>query len=116
MATRHQLTGEMSLVVQFRIGLSNDVLGFFNCRQIFNVIGDLVIGHFPIRCFDETILIGSCVQSQGVDQTNVRTFGRFDRADTTIVRWVYVAHFEASAFTRQTTRTQSRNTALVRNF
>src|SRR5690606_28327458 len=40
---------------------------------------------------------------------------RLDRAHATVVGRVHVAHLEASALTRQTTRTEGRNTTLVRD-
>ncbi len=51
-----------------------------------------------------------------VDQTDVRAFRRFDRADAAIVRQVNVADFEARAFARQTARPERRHAALVRHF
>ena len=47
--------------------------------------------------------------------TDVRAFRRLDRAKTSVVRVVHVAHLETGAVTRQTARTQGRETALVRD-
>src|SRR5690606_25089564 len=51
-----------------------------------------------------------------VGQTNLWTFRRVNRAHATVVGGVHVAHLKARTFTRQTTRAQSRNTTLVRDF
>ena len=48
------------------------------------------------------------------DQTNVWTFGSFNRADAAVVRGQYVSNFQAGTLTRQTTETQCRETTLVR--
>ena len=54
-------------------------------------------------------------QRQRRDQTDVRTFRRFNRADTAVVRRVNVADFESGALARQTARPKSRQTPLVRD-
>src|SRR5690606_18479496 len=51
-----------------------------------------------------------------VGQTNLWTFRRVNRAHATVVGGVHVAHLKARTFTRQTTRAQSRNATLVRDF
>ena len=48
------------------------------------------------------------------DQTNVGTFGSFDRTDAAVVRGEYVSNFQTGTLTRQTTETQCRETTLVR--
>jgi hypothetical protein len=55
------------------------------------------------------------VRRQRVDQTDVRAFRRFDRADTAVMRRVHVADFEARALARQTARAKRRETPLVRD-
>ena len=50
------------------------------------------------------------------DQSDVRTFRRFNRADASIVRRVNVANFESRAFARQPARPKGRQTPLVRDF
>ncbi len=69
--------------------------------------------HHAVRALEEAVLVGARIGSQGVDQTDVRTFRRFDRANTTVVRRVYVTHFKAGTLTGQTARAECRNTALV---
>ena len=110
---RHQLTGQHAVFVQSRIGLGNNVLAFFDGRQVIDVHRDLAIGHATVRGFNEAVLVQTGVQSQRVDQTNVRTFGRFNGAHTTVVGHVHVTHFKAGTLTRQTARAKCRHAALV---
>ena len=48
------------------------------------------------------------------DETDVRTFRRFDRTNAAVVRRMNVAHFEAGAIAAQTARPEGGETALVR--
>ncbi len=84
------------------------------------------IGRLPASLFNRAILhhaIGRDQKSVVVDvridrqrrnQTDVRAFRRFDRADTAIVADVHVAHLEAGPLAIQTAGTQRGQTSLVR--
>src|SRR5690606_6199138 len=98
------------------VSLSDDIVTFFNRRQVDDFVADLAIDNLAIRRLQEAILVESSVQRHGVDQTNVRTFRRFDGADAAVVRRVYVSHLKASALARQAARAQGRYTTLVRDF
>src|SRR4029077_8854063 len=50
------------------------------------------------------------------DETDVRTFWRFNRADAAVVSRVNVAYFESGGFARQTTGPKSREAPLVSDF
>ena len=71
------------------------------------------LGHGSVRRLDEAVLVDASVGRQRGDEADVRTFRRLDRADTTVVRGVNVAHLEARALAGQATRTESRQAALV---
>ena len=97
--------------------LRNVILHFIIRRQVDDIIGDpVILIHFAVRSLNESVFVDPCIGRQVVDQTDVRTFRRFDRADSSIVRGVYVTHFEACAFSGQAARTQRGNTALVGKF
>ena len=110
-----QLIDQLAVLVQAGIGLGDDVLALFDGRQVVDVHRHLAVGNPAVRRFKKAVLVQLSEQGQRVDQTDVRTFRRFDRADTAIVGGVHVAHLEARTFTRQTTRAQSRDPALVRD-
>ena len=69
-----------------------------------------------VGAFDEAVLVDAGKGRQRVDQTDVRTFRRLDRADTAIMGRMHVAHFEAGALAGQTARPKGRQTALVGDF
>ena len=89
------------------------MISFFDGGQEHDLVSDQSVFHHTVRALEETVLVSARVGRQGVDQTNVRTFRCFDRANATVVRRVYVTNFKASTFTGQTARAQCGNTALV---
>ena len=113
---RHQIAGQPAVLVQRRIGLGDDVLAFFDGRQVVDVHRHLAVDHAAVRRFDETVFVQAGIQGQRVDQADVRTFRRFNRADATVMGHVHVTHFKAGTLARQTTRAKGRNTALVGDF
>ena len=66
--------------------------------------------------FDEAVVIDARKAAQRADQSDVRTFRRFNRADAAVVRRVHVADFESGAFARQTAGPEGRKAPLVRDF
>ena len=69
-----------------------------------------------VRRLDEAVLVHAGERGERRDEADVRTFRRLDRADTTVVRGVHVAHLEAGALTSETTRPERRQATLVRHF
>ena len=111
----NQIFYEVAVFVQVGVRLSNNVVAFFDSRQVVNFIGNHTVGHFTIRGLKETVFVSLCVHGKGVDQTDVRTFRRFDWTYATVVRRVYVSNFEACAFTGQTAWAECGDTTFVRN-
>ena len=68
-----------------------------------------------VRRLDKTVIVDARIAAQRRDQADVRTFRRFNRADASVVRRMYVAHLESGALTRQTARSKRRKTPLVRD-
>ena len=71
--------------------------------------------HVAVRALDEAVIVDARKARQRRDQTDVRTFRRFDRADTAVVRRVHVADFESGALAGQTAWSKGRQTPLVRD-
>jgi len=113
---RDQFFDERTVSVQLGRCLGNGVLLLFHGRQVHDFAGDLAVHDLAVRGFDEAVLVDSGEGRQRVDQTDVRAFRRFDRADAAIVGRVNVADFEAGAFAGQTARPKGRNAALVGHF
>ena len=103
-------------LINFRVRLRNYITSFFNCRQIIDFVSHFTVHHATVRRFQEAVIVGARINRQRVNQTNVRTFRRFNRTNTTIVGRMHVAHFKARTFACQTARAQCRHTAFVRDF
>ena len=100
------------------VGLSNDVLFFFIGGDIVNLFryDARFFVDAAVRSFNETEFIDLAETSQGRNQADVRTFRRFYRAHTAIVRMVDVADFKACTFTGQTAGAKGTQTAFMCNF
>ena len=107
---------ESAVVADFGVGFRNDVLAFLIGRQINHFVGYPAVNDLAVRAFDKAVFVDAGVSRQRVNQTDVRAFRRFNRADTSVVGRVHVADFKTGAITGQTAGTQSRQTALVGNF
>ena len=107
---------ELAVGVQHRVGLCDVVLRLFHRRQVDDVRRHLAVDDLAVRAFDEAVLVDAGEGRKRVDQTDVRAFRRFDRADTAVVGRMNVADFEAGALAGQTARAKSRETALVGDF
>src|SRR5690606_39105224 len=113
-AASHQIVGEGAVFGQLGVGLGDDVVAFLDGRQVVDLLADLAVHELAVRRLQEAVLVQASVQGHGVDQADVRTFRRLDRAHAAVVGGVHVAHFEAGALAGQTARTQGRDAALVR--
>ena len=71
------------------------------------------LDHLAVGALDEAVLVDARKAGERRDQTDVRTFRRFDRADAAVVRRVHVADFESGALARQTARSKRRQAPLV---
>ena len=100
-ACRYFLTREIPLRINFRIRLSDVEVLVTITAEVFDLIADSAIYNFAIWCLDESEFIDSGKRAQGADKTNVRTFGRFNRADTAVVRRMDVSDFEARTVTAE---------------
>ena len=84
-------------------GLGDDVLVFHIGRHIGDLIGqaagsllDTAVGRH-----EEAVFIGTGIRCQIVDQTDVRTFRRLNRAQTAVVAVVHVSNIKACALTAE---------------
>ncbi len=89
--------GEAALGIDRRVRLRDRVAGLLHRREIDDLVGDAAVLHLAIRRFDEAVFVHARVGRERVDQTDIRTFRRLDRADTAVMGRMHVAHFEAGA-------------------
>jgi hypothetical protein len=112
----HAVLRVVAFVVDGRVGLGDDEVFFTIGGEIIEMAGDTTLLHLAVRSFDEAEIVDARERRERGDQTDVRTFGRFNGANAAVVRRVNVADFEAGAIARETARPEGRETALVREF
>src|SRR5205085_5355407 len=111
---RDLLLGKMPLRVNGRVRMRYEEILLTIAGQIIDLVGDTTLLDFAIRRFDESEFVDPRKGAHRADETDVRTFRRFDRADAAVMRWMHVTHFEARAITAQPARPEGRETALMR--
>ena len=87
-------------------------------RQIYDMVVVQIhhaILYLTIRGLDETKVVDLRIDTERRDQTDVRTFRRLNRTETTVVGVVYVTYLETGTITAQTTGTEGRHTTFVRD-
>ena len=104
---------ELALGVDAGVGLGDVVAHLLHRGEVDDLVGHLAVLDLAVRALDEAVLVDARERRERVDETDVRTFRRLDRADAAVVRRMHVAHLEAGALARQTARSKRRETALV---
>ncbi len=64
-----------------------------------HVVEHAAVLHAAVRRLDEAIVVNPGIATQRRNQSDVRTFRGFNRANAAVVRRVYVADFESRALT-----------------
>ena len=106
---------EVSLVVKRLVCLSYDIFILNVCRHVNDLVGDdmALLIDLAVRSLDEAVIAYARIGRKVRDKTDIRTFGRLDRAHTAVMGVVNVTDVEGGAVTGQTAGTQCRQTALV---
>ena len=110
---QHQVFGQHAVLVDRRVGLGDVELLLLHRGEIGDLAGHLAVAHAAVRRLDEAVFIDARESRERVDEADVRTFRRLDRADAAVMRRMHVAHLEARALARQAARTKRRETALM---
>ena len=114
-AAGHQLIDQLAVRAGAGVGLRDRELAFLDRRQVVDAVGHAAVLDAPIGRLEEAVLIGARVHRERIDQADVRSFRRLDRAHPAVMRRVHVAHLEAGALARQAARPQRRDAPLVRD-
>ena len=112
-ADQDAVLGEAQSSVSVRVGLGDDEAVLLVGRQVVDLVGDDAVDDLAVRRLDEAERVDPAVGGERADQTDVRAFGRLDRAHAAVVRGVHVTDLEAGPLTGETTGAQRRQTALV---
>ena len=118
MAARNAFVYESAVFVQRFVRLRHDVSVLFVRRQIIHVIGydARIFIHSSVRAHNKAVFVYFRKRGKRGNQTDVLTFGRFDRAHTPVMRVVNIAHFEGCAIAVQAAGTERGKFTLVRQF
>ena len=106
MTNDHEIIRKLAILIDCYVGLCHIVLRLFHRRHIDDFFRELSVLELAIRRLDKAVFIDASKGGERIDQTDIRAFRRFNRADTAVMGWMHVADFEARAFTRQTTRSK----------
>ena len=109
------LADEVALVIDLGVRLGDDFAFLLVSGEVLDLVGDATVLRQAIRRLNEAEFVDAGVGRKGIDQTDVRTFGRFNRADAAVVRRMDIADFETGAFAVETTRPERGQAALVRH-
>lgn len=112
----NQIFYEVVVFIQVGVCLSDNVVVFFDSRQVVNFVSNYIVGYFMIWCFKEVIFVGLCVYGQGVNQIDVWIFRCFDWIYVIVVGWVYVLNFEVCVFMGQIVWVECGDMMFVCNF
>ncbi len=104
---------EVTVGLQRRVGLGDDVVVLLGGGEVVDLIGDPTVDDLAVRRLDETEGVDPRERCERTDQTDVRAFRRLDRAHAAVVRRVNVTDLDACALTRQTTGAERREATLV---
>ena len=108
----------MSVFIQRLIRLGYMVIILFIRRHVDYFVCNprilrICLVNLPVRRLYEAVLIDSGVSCQRVDQTDIRSLRRLNRTHPSIMGIMHVTHFKSRPVSRQTARSQCRETSLV---
>ena len=112
-AAGHRVRLEHALIVDRRVGLSHDIIFLGIRRQVIELLRHPALHHLAVRRLDKAKLIHARKGRQTGDQTDVRAFRRFHRANAAVMARVHVTHLKARTLARQAARAQRGQAPLV---
>ena len=116
LAAGNQIVFEMAVFLDLGVRFRNFELAFLIGGKVNDFFGNHAVDNFAVRTLNKAVFVDAGISRQRVNQTDVRTFRRFNRTDTSVVGRMYVADFKTSTFAGQTAGPQSRQAAFVGNF
>ena len=110
-----QFIFQAAIFIYIGVSLCDNVVAFFNRRQIIHFIGDHAINNFAVWGFEETILVSTKYTASELIRPMFGpsgvSIGPDDRSESDVRLELRSRHVHG-----QTARAQRRNTAFVRNF
>ena len=114
----YDLADKGTILVKRCVTLSDNMVLLILSRQVDYIAVvhiNNTISNLTVRSGDETKLVDGRVYAKRGDKTDVRALRALNRTQAAIMCIVNVTNLETCALTRQTTRTQCGETALVSN-
>ena len=112
-SNEYALFDQLAVGVDRCTGLRDNVLVLVAGGQVVDLVRDLAGFNATVRGFDEPERVDAREGRERPDQADVRAFRGFDGTHAAVVRRVNVADLNTGALTRQSTRSERRQTALV---
>ena len=113
--TDGDLAHKVPLVVELGVSLRDDLGLLLVGGEVVNLVGYAAVLRETVRRLDEAKLVNAGVGREGIDETDIGTLGRLDRANATVVRRMNVADFETGTFAIETAWPERRKSTLVRD-
>ncbi len=88
---------EMTFAIHGRVRLRDEEVLLPITGEVIDFFGHAAFRHLAVRRFDEAEFIDSRERRHRADETDVRTFRRFDRTNASVMRRMNVADFETRA-------------------
>ena len=109
---------KVAVLIQRFVGLCHHEIVFFVGSQVYDFIGysgilRIRLVHLTVRSLHKSILIDSRIRRQRVDQTNVRTFRRFNGTHSSVMGIVNIADLEPGTVSGETAWSQCGQTSLM---
>ena len=107
---------EMSVLGQRLVRLRDDITVLDVGGHVLDLLRHDAVLDLAVGRLEESVLVDAGVGGKIGDQTDVRTFRRFDRAHSPVLGVMHVADVEGGAVTGKTAGTERRETPFVRQF
>ena len=114
------VVNEVSLFVERLVCLRDKEFVLLIRREIHDIVRDprilriLGLIDHAVGRLDEAVGVNARIACERVDEADVRTLGGLDRAHSAVVRVVDVSDLETCAVSRETARTEGRESSLMR--
>ena len=105
---------DVAVLVHREVGASDIVFVLFVRGEIGDLFRDLSVDYLAARADEEAVFVYAREGRERGDESDVRAFRRFYRADAAVVRVVDVAGFESGAFARKASGAERGEAAAVR--
>ena len=113
LAGRNTRTFQIVIFVELDASVGNHFVNFLGRIEINNFVGNMAANNLKVRRLDETVFVNPRISRQIQHQTNISALWRLDRADSSVMCRVGIAHLEAGTLAAQAAWTHRAQSALM---